>query len=285
MYLYSEKNNKILSNVWGLVQGDCDSVLSSLIESGRKFDLILTDPPYNIGKDFGNESDKLPLDVFLRQVEKRVDMLKQLLTDNGSLVWFGIHDYIGFIQVIMYNAGLYYRRMNIWRYENGFSRSKKEPATHYEPFLWFSKNEKKWTYNVDEVRVPYKSTERLKNPVKYKDKDGNLKIWEPNPRGSMRGDVWDYPTLAGKAFEKERTSHPSQKPESLISELIKAFCPMKDGVLSGSILDPFHGSGTLGVCCEKMNLTGHEIKWLGIELEKKWNDIAQKRINFILSNN
>lgn len=281
MYLYSEKNNENLSDVWGLVQGDCDSVLSSLIESGRKFDLILTDPPYNVGKDFGNESDKLPLDVFLHHVEKRVGMLKQLLTDNGSLVWFGIHDYIGFIQVIMYNAGLYYRRMNIWRYENGFSRSKKEPATHYEPFLWFSKNEKKWTYNVDEVRVPYKSTERLKNPVKYKDKDGNLKIWEPNPRGSMRGDVWDYPTLAGKAFEKERTSHPSQKPESLISELIKAFCPMKDGVFFGSILDPFHGSGTLGVCCEKMNLTGHKIKWLGIELEKKWNDIAQKRIDSI----
>ena len=281
MYLYSEKNNENLSDVWGLVQGDCDSVLSSLIESGRKFDLILTDPPYNVGKDFGNESDKLPLDVFLHHVEKRVGMLKQLLTDNGSLVWFGIHDYIGFIQVIMYNAGLYYRRMNIWRYENGFSRSKKEPATHYEPFLWFSKNEKKWTYNVDEVRVPYKSTERLKNPVKYKDKDGNLKIWEPNPRGSMRGDVWDYPTLAGKAFEKERTSHPSQKPESLISELIKAFCPMKNGVFSGSILDPFHGSGTLGVCCEKMNLSGHKIKWLGIELEKKWNDIAQKRIDSI----
>ena len=181
----------------------------------------------------------------------------------------------------MYEAGLYYRRMNIWHYENGFSRSKKEPATHYEPFLWFSNNAKKWTYNVDEVRVPYKSTERLKSPVKYKGSDGTVKIWEPNPKGSMRGDVWDFPTLAGKRFEKEKTAHPTQKPESLITELLKAFCPMKDGKYVGRVLDPFHGSGTLGVCCEKLNAEGNNIQWTGIELEKQWCDIANERLKEI----
>ena len=205
-------------------------------------------------------------------------MLKELLADDGSIVWFGIHNYLCFIQVYMYQAGLHYRRLNIWHYENGFSRSLREPATHYEPFLWFSKDDKGWTYNVDEVRVPYKSTQRLKSPIKYKGKDGETKIWRPSEKGAMRGDVWDFPTLAGKAFEEERTAHPSQKPESLITELIKAFCPMKDGRLEGSILDPFHGSGTLGVCCEKLNLQGNNIKWTGIEIEKKWCDIAQKRL-------
>lgn len=63
----------------------------------------------------------------------------------------------------MYNAGLFYRRMNIWYYENGFSRTSRAPLTQYEPFLWFSKSKNKWTYNVDDVRVPYKSTERLRN--------------------------------------------------------------------------------------------------------------------------
>jgi len=284
MYLYSEKNKAELSSFWGIVNGDCDKVLDELIKNGRKFDLILTDPPYNVGKDFGNDSDKMPLDDFLKVVKERITKLTKLLTKNGSIVWFGIHDYIGFIQVIMYKAGLHYRRMNIWHYENGFSRSKKEPATHYEPFLWFSKNDKKWTYNVDEVRIPYKSTERLKSPIKYKGKDGEIKIWQPDPRGSMRGDIWDYPTLAGKAFEKERTDHPSQKPESLITILIKAFCPMTDGVFDGSILDPFHGSGTLGVCCEKLNQSGHKIKWMGIELEKKWCDLAESRLSQINSN-
>ena len=181
----------------------------------------------------------------------------------------------------MYRTGLHYRRQNIWHYENGFSRSTREPATHYEPFLWFSKDAREWTYNVDEVRVPYKSTQRLKSPVKYKDKEGNLKEWKPSEKGSMRGDVWDFPTLAGKAFANVRTEHPSQKPESLITELIKAFCPMRDGKFDGMILDPFHGSGTLGVCCEKLNKGGNNIRWTGIEIEKKWCKIAKDRLKSI----
>ena len=95
----------------------------------------------------------------------------------------------------------------------------------------------------------------------------------------MRGDVWDFPTLAGKAFKDERTEHPSQKPENLITELIKAFCPMSDGKFTGKILDPFHGSGTLGVCCEKLNQMGNNIQWTGIELEKRWCKVAQSRID------
>jgi DNA modification methylase len=278
MCSFSEKNR---GKYDGIIQGDSDIILPELLNSGIKYDLILTDPPYNIGIDFGNDTDKLSLTDFTAQVTKRIDILKELLMPNGSIIWFGIHDYIGFIQVIMYNAGLHYRRMNIWHYENGFSRSKKEPATHYEPFLWFSKDAKSWTYNVDEVRIPYKSTERLKSPVKYTDSKGNTKIWEPNPKGSMRGDIWDFPTLAGKAFQNERTDHPTQKPQSLIMEIIKAFCPMEDGKFKGNILDPFHGSGTLGVCCELLNKAGHDIQWTGIELEEKWCNIAKQRLSNI----
>lgn len=262
----------------GVFCADCDKMVDELIEEGIKYDLILTDPPYNINKDFGNDSDKLSVEEFIEVTNERIAKLKKLLTPTGSIIWFGIHDYIGYVQMAMYMAGLHYRRLNIWHYENGFSRSKKEPATHYEPFLWFSNDAKKWTYNCDEVRVPYKSTERLKSPVKYKGSDGTTKIWKPNPKGSMRGDIWDFPTLAGKRFEKEKTPHPTQKPESLITELIKAFCPMKDGKYEGKILDPFHGSGTLGVCCELLNLEGNNINWTGIELEQRWCDVANERL-------
>lgn len=69
--------------------------------------------------------------------------------------------------------------------------------------------------------------------------------WEPNPLGAMRGDVWSFPALAGKSFPK-KTEHPMQKTETLITEIIKAFCPQKkDGLYEETILDPFHGSGTL----------------------------------------
>ena len=253
-------------------------LLDKLIEEGYQYDLILTDPPYNLKKDFGNNSDNLALNDFVEVTNERIFKLKKLLKKEGSIIWFGIHDYICYAQIAMIKSGLHYRRMNIWHYENGFSRSKKEPATQYEPFLWFSNDAKKWTYNVDEVRIPYKSTERLKNPIKYKTSNGEEKIWKPNVNGAMRGDIWEFPTLAGKCFEKERTDHPTQKPESLITEILKAFCPMNKGIYSGTVLDPFHGSGTLGVCCEKMNRNGHNITWTGIELEKKWCDVAKLRI-------
>ncbi|MDD2489306.1 MAG: site-specific DNA-methyltransferase [Bacteroidales bacterium] len=265
-----------------VIKGDSDIVLKQLLENKIKFDLICTDPPYNLNKDFGNDSDKLELDEFLKITKQRISICKKLLEPTGSVIWFGIHHYIGFIQSIMYNEGLYYRRMNIWHYENGFSRTSKAPLTQYEPFLWFSKSKNKWTYNVDDVRVPYKSTERLKNPIYYKDKNGEKKVWQPNPNGAMRGDVWNFPTLAGKVYEKEKTSHPTQKPEALITEIIKAYCPKNaDGKFEGTILDPFHGSGTLGVCCEKLNRQGHKIKWVGIELEQRWCDIAEERLKKI----
>lgn len=263
----------------GIICGDSDILLKEMLADNIMVDLILTDPPYNLNKDFGNNSDKMQLEDFLLLTKKRINICKKLLKPNGSIIWFGIHNYIGFIQAIMYEAGLYYRRMNIWHYENGFCRLTTAPLTQYEPFLWFSKSDKKWTYNVDDVRVPYKSSERLKNPVYYKNSKGERVKWEPNPLGAMRGDIWEYPTLAGKLYKEEKTSHPTQKPEALITEIIKAYCPKNsDGYYEGTILDPFHGSGTLGVCCEKLNKEGHKIKWIGIELEEQWCNIANERI-------
>jgi len=267
------------------IHGDSDDELQKLLENEVRFDLVLTDPPYNLKKDFGNDSDNLSIDDFIRVNRERIAICKDLLNKDGSIIWFGIHNYICYIQIAMLELGLHYRRMNLWQYNNGFSRSKKAPANVYEPFLWFSKSEKQWTYNVDDVRVPYKSSDRLKNPVYYKDKNGNRKEWTPNPLGAMRSDIWEYPTLAGKLFKNERTEHPTQKPERLMTEIIKAYCPKnQDGFYEGKILDPFGGSGTLGICCEKLNQQGHNITWLSIELEQRWVDISNDRLNKIALN-
>jgi DNA modification methylase len=233
---------------------DSDIMLNEISSEGILFDLILTDPPYNLCKDFGNETDKLTLPDFLDITRKRIEACRDLLAPTGSIVWFGIHNYIGFIQVIMYEAALHYRRMNIWHYENGFSRTKTSPAAQYEPFLWYSKSANKWTYNADDIRVPYKSAARLKNPIYYTKGNGKRQEWTPNPRGALHGDVWKFPTLAGNLYKEERTDHPTQKPIALFIDLIRAFCPKNaSGKYQGLILDPFHGSGTLGVCCEMLN--------------------------------
>lgn len=254
-------------------------LLDRLLEEGERFDLIITDPPYNLNKDFGNDSDRLAFNDFLSINRTRIEKCSRLLKPGGSLVWFAIHHYVGFLQVMMYEAGLHYRRMNIWRYENGFSRSQKTLRGEYEPFLWFSEGESHWTFNADDVRVPYKSTERLKNPVYYRDGKGQRVAWQPNPLGAMHGDIWEYPTLAGKRFEQERTGHPTQKPEALIAAIVRAFCP-KDalGRYTGRVLDPFAGVGTLGVACERLNRQGHRIEWLCSELESRWVEISRERV-------
>jgi site-specific DNA-methyltransferase (adenine-specific) len=250
-----------------------------LVLEGAQFDLILTDPPYNLNKDFGNNSDKLMMSDFLEVNRRRIMQCSRLLAPEGALVWFAIHHYVGFLQVMMYEAGLSYRRMNIWRYENGFSRSAKAPRGEFEPFLWFSRSADRWTFNADDVRVPYKSSERLRNPVYYRNGAGAKVAWEPHPLGAMRGDVWEFPTLAGKRFEKERTGHPTQKPEALIETIVRAFCPKDSaGHYCGRILDPFAGSGTLGVVCEKLNREGHKIQWICAELEARWVEVSERRV-------
>ena len=264
-----------------IICGNCETILKDLTRKGIKADLILTDPPYNLNKDFGNDSDSLSFDDFLKTNKVRLLLCKQILKESGSIVWFGIHSNIWAIQSIMHEIGFYYRRLNIWHYENGFSRTNKAPATTYEPFLWYSMNNTKWTYNCDDVRIPYQS-KRVNNAIYYKNSKGEKVAWKPNPLGAMHGDIWSFPTLAGKNFESEKTNHPTQKPEALITELIKAFCPKNsNGQYEGLIIDPFHGSGTLGVCCEKLNKLGHNISWIGIELEQKWCDIANERLGKI----
>lgn len=114
-----------MNDIYGIINGDSDFILDELIKKGVRYDLILTDPPYNINKDFGNTSDCLTIDEFRKITQLRVQKLKKLLTPTGSIIWFGIHNYICYVQIAMYDAGLFYRRMNIWHYENGFSRSKK----------------------------------------------------------------------------------------------------------------------------------------------------------------
>ena len=260
------------------------ALLPRLEKEGARFDLILTDPPYNLKKDFGNRSDHLSLDDFLATNRARIEACTRLLAPGGSLLWFGIHKYIGYLQVMMYESGLHYRRLNIWRYQNGFSRSSRSPRGEYEPFLWFSKSATSWTFNADAVRVPYKSGTRLRTPVYYKRADGQKVAWTPNPGGAMRGDIWEFPTLAGKRFAKERTKHPTQKPAALITELLKAFSPIDgSGRYSGKVLDPFAGVGTLGVCCELLNREGHRIEWVSGELEARWVDVSNQRVGSIKS--
>ena len=161
----------------------------------------------------------------------------------------------------MYEIDLTYQRQIIWHYENGFAGySQKTLAAHYEPVLWFSKG-KSYTYNP--IREPYKSTERLKHKIIK-----NGKTWEPHPDGRLAGDVWDFPTLAGRRFQNEKVDHPTQKPLSISQRIVKHFSNEHD-----TVVVPFAGSGS-----ECLAAVIENRDYIGFELNPKYAAIAEKRI-------
>ena len=219
-----------------LVLGDCVEELRRLPDKSAQ--LIIADPPYNVGPAFGIDKEWNRSTEWIPWVETWLKECVRVLDDDGQIFVYGIHHYQCYVQVALYNMGLHYRRQIIWHYENGWSRSRKTLATHYEPLLWFSKSE---NYTYHPVREPYKSTERLKNKITK-----NGKVWIPNPEGRMAGDVWKFPTLAGARFKEERVDHPTQKPMSLTDRIVQHFSNEGDLVVV-----PFAGSGTELVSAKK----------------------------------
>lgn len=216
-------------NVDVIEQGDCVELLRRLPDSCAQ--LVIADPPYNIGPEFGNDREWCHSEKWLPWCREWLAECARVLDKSGQIFVYGIHHYIGYLQVAMYELDLRYRRQIIWHYENGWSRSQRTLATHYEPILWFSKGE---TFTFHPIREPYKSQERLKHAI-YK----NGKLWTPHPDGRLAGDVWPFPTLAGRRFASERVEHPTQKPLALTDRIVNHFSNQGDLVVV-----PFGGSGT-----------------------------------------
>ena len=242
-----------------IVHGNCIEVLSKLED--ESVDLIIADPPYNLSKDFGNKSDvwNSPLEWF-EWSKEWIDVCCRILKPTGSIFIYGIHHYLCYIQVYLYEKELKYRRQIIWHYENGFSGYKNSPSATYEPLLWFSKTDK---YTYHQIREPYKSTSRLKNKIVK-----NGKVWTPNPEGKHAGDVWNIPVLAGKSFASEKVNHPTQKPLKICERIIKHFS--NEGEL---VVVPFAGSGSECVSAKFMGR-----KFLGVEINEEYVKIGMSRL-------
>ena len=169
--------------------GDCIKQMNKVDD--ESVDLIIADPPYNLNKDFGNNSDKWEeVSDWVDWSKKWIDLAIKKLKPSGSIFIYGIHNYLCYLQVYLYEKEMKYRRQIIWHYENSFSGYKNSPSANYEPLLWFSKSD---DYTYHQIRVPYKSKERLKNKITK-----NGKIWKPNPLGKHSGDVWNIPNISRK---------------------------------------------------------------------------------------
>ena len=238
---------------------DCIAGMKKLPDGS--FSLVVADPPYNLEKDFGKWKESEHKAEWLEWSKRWIDECNRLLAPGGNLFIYGIHHHMCWIQCYLYQIGLKYRRQIIWYYENGFAGyNKRSLAAHYEVLLWFSKDD---NYTYIPIREPYKSAARLKNKITK-----NGKTWTPNPEGHLAGDVWHFPVLAGKRFEKERVRHPTQKPLSISKRIVTHFSNPGDNVLV-----PFVGSGS--ECVVAANEGRH---FTGFEINKSYIEIAQQRI-------
>lgn len=255
-------------------QGDVSDFLDELSER-EWFDLVVTSPPYNIGKPY---EEKVPIENYLEAQEETITKIVRRTKQGGSVCWqvgnFVENGEITPLDVelhgIFKKLGLSLRNRIIWRFGHGL-HNKKRFSGRYEMIMWYTKGDD-YTFNLDAVRVPSKypgkKAYRGKNKGEYSS-DPNGK--NPEDVWDMDLDVWEIPNV--KSNHVEKTDHPCQFPVGLIERLILALT--NEGDL---VFDPFLGSGSSGVAAAI-----HDRKFWGCEILPKYATIAGKRITAALS--
>ncbi len=244
-----------------LHEGDCLDLLPRIPD--RFVKLVVTSPPYNLGKPYEN---RLDMDVYLEQQRKVIEQCVRALDDRGSICW-QVGNYVENgeiipLDIVLYpifaSLGLHLRNRIVWHFGHGLHASKRFSG-RYEVILWFTKGNE-YTFNLDAVRVPQKYPDKkyFKGP-----KRGEL---SGNPLGKNPSDVWEIPNV--KANHVEKTIHPCQFPVELIERLILALTDPGEWVL-----DPFMGVGTTAIAALM-----HERRAIGAELMPEYIAIAKERI-------
>ncbi|MCL5292823.1 MAG: site-specific DNA-methyltransferase [Actinobacteria bacterium] len=252
-----------LKNTVTLYSGDCLDLLKSMPSGAAE--LIVTSPPYNLGKEY---EARTSLNIYLPQQERVIEECYRVLSPTGSICW-QVGNYVENgeivpLDVLLYpifkqKLGMFLRNRIIWHFGHGLHASKRFSG-RYETVLWFTKAEKGYTFNLDPVRIPqkYPSKKHFKGP-----KQGELSC---HPLGKNPTDVWEIPNVKSNHIEK--TIHPCQFPVGLIERLVLAMT--NEGDL---VLDPFIGVGTSAVAALM-----HNRRAAGAEIEERYLGIARDRI-------
>lgn len=214
----------------------------------KSIDLILTDPPYNMSKEYWDKFESI--DKFLDFTYKWIDACIPKLKDNGSIYIFNNPFNSAFILAYLHSKGLHYKNTIIWHKKDGISASKKRYNQNQEQIVYYTMSKSDYTFNFDDIREPYDSVDRIKAATK-KGILKNGKRWFPNEKGKLCSDVWHFTSerhknkVNGKVVKME---HVTPKPKDLIERLILASSNEGD-----IIMDPFVGMGTTAIVAKKLN--------------------------------
>lgn len=249
-----------------LFHGDRLDLMRQLPDKSVK--LVVTSPPYNIGKEY---EKRRGLDVYLAEQEETIKEAVRILSDDGSICWqVGNHiakdgevfPLDALIYTIGKKFGLKLRNRIIWRFGHGLHCTKRFSGRH-ETIVWFTKSDD-YTFNLDPVRVPqkYPGKKNFKKNEKYGTLSGN-------PLGKNPEDVWDIPNV--KNNHPEKTEHPCQFPIELIERIVLSMTNAGD-----VILDPYLGVGS-AICAAVI----HNRKGYGSDIMKEYLDVAEERIKAV----
>jgi site-specific DNA-methyltransferase (adenine-specific) len=249
-----------------LYHDDAVNFLSSL--ESNSIQLIFADPPYNIKKAEWDsfETQKDYVDWSLGWIKEA----HRVLDNNGSLYICGFSEILADLK---WAASSLFTgcKWLVWYYRNKANLSNDWGRSH-ESILHFRKS-KKYTFNVDEVRVPYNehTLKYPQHPQATSSQYGNGKkyVWTPHPKGAKPKDVLEIPTLTNNSWE--RKDHPTQKPVELVKKCILASSNIGDVVV-----DPFGGSGTTYAVSEAFKRN-----WLGCENQINYCNTIKERISDI----
>ncbi len=244
-----------------LYEGDCLDLLSTMPDECVQ--LVVTSPPYNIGKEYESRVD---LQSYLEQQGRVIAECVRVLRADGSLCW-QVGNYVQDGEIIPLDSLLYpifaglslkMRNRIVWHFGHGL-HCRNRFSGRYKTIVWYTKADD-YFFDLNPVRVPQKY------PGKKHFKGPRAGEYSCDPRGKNPGDVWDMPNV--KSNHVEKTVHPCQFPVGLVERLVLSMTREGDAVL-----DPFAGVGTTLVAAVRCGRTGH-----GAEVIHEYVAIARERI-------
>jgi site-specific DNA-methyltransferase (adenine-specific) len=249
-----------------------DCILGMKKIQDNSVDIIICDPPYNIGKDFGNDSDKQEMNTYLSWCDAWIAECLRILKPNGTLYIYGFSEILAFIRTRIHC----HVRWLVWHYTNKVTPSLNFWQRTHESILCCYKN--KPIFNRDDVREPYtesflkNSAGNVRKSTKGRFSNGDKEtIYTAHEGGALPRDVIKVAALAGGAGKKERVNHPTQKPLTLCDTLIKASLNKTEKTL---IVVPFAGSGS-----ECVSAKNNNVDFIGFEINNEYITIANERLN------
>lgn len=252
----AEENMK--SNNSMAILGDSLSVLKKMKD--KSVQLIFADAPYNIGKDFGNNSDKWEsVYAYIDWCKSWIDECMRVLSDNGTMYFMTATQHMPYLDVFVSEKYNVLCRI-IWAYDSSGVQSKKIYGSLYEPILMINKSKKAtYTFNYNDILVEAKTGAKRKL-IDYRKNPPQLYSTEKVP-----GNVWDFSRVRFKMDEYE--NHPTQKPEALLERIVKASSNPGD-----VILDPFSGSFTTSAVAVRLGRVG-----IGIDMNEEYYEMGLRR--------